>query len=437
MTAMIVLLVILVGGFNYVLHLLYTRSIDSLDQALGARLLSIGRAAAPYVEEVLTRNYHYGELSLSGTVQLDEFLRRIQRADDLSGIYLINRDNEDLLAWNDTVSNFSLLLPLHLEALSRAHLGEASVSPLYRVDERYVKSAYLPLGEDSVEAVLLIESSFSFFAQLESYRSYSLIANIIALAAFLVIGAVILLLNRGLIRAEKLLVSQAALSQMGQMAAVIAHEVRNPLAIIKASAERLKKKFGKELAEENELLDFIPQEVDRLSRLTTYYLQFAAPADRDSQLEAVGESLRGVVDGLRREAQQRGVNLVESYEKSAATILVEATAVRQIAINLIRNALDATPSGGTVAVSLGMSANGDEVVISVEDTGAGLSKSELKRIFDPFYTTKVQGSGLGLFVVRRLVNELRGQIDVTSQVGVGTKFVVVIPGRDDGENTGG
>lgn len=430
----IALLVLLVGGFNIALYLLYSRSLETLDRSLGDRLLSVGRAIAPEVESVLQFEPPQGPLSLSTLVRLQDYLLRIRDSDALSGVYLLDIENRDMLSLDDSITSVQLFLPLHAEGLSRAALGRAGVSELYRVGTRSFKSAYQPVGDDPVYGILLIESNFEFFTDFEDFKQHILIVNSAAVALLILVAIVVVILNRKLLKAEKLLISQAALSQMGQMAAVIAHEVRNPLAIIKASAERLKRKYSSIESKDAQLFDFIPEEVDRLNRITTHYLQFAAPEDAASKPESIRAVIESVAEGMSKEFEHRAVKLRTDCESGSSGIQVDSLRVRQILVNLLKNALDATPAAGQVEIRTAKSRTGG-LLVTISDTGAGLDKKMAKHIFDPFFTTKSHGTGLGLFVVRRLVDNMKGDIRVNSQPGVGTTFVITLPGKVDGKDS--
>ncbi len=227
------------------------------------------------------------------------------------------------------------------------------------------------------------------------------------------------------------MISQAALSQMGQMTAIIAHEVRNPLAIIKATAERIKKKFGADESPDAALLDFIPEEVDRLNQITTHYLQFAAPLDSPRKLAPAADTVRSVVEATQREAKRHEVELNYSSQPEVADILTDANALHQIAINLLHNAIDAVGRAGKVEVSLESGVHKGTARLVIADNGPGISRKDQKRIFDPFFTTKVSGTGLGLFVVKRLVEQIGGTIEIESGKENGTRFVIMFSGSGD------
>ena len=430
----IALLILMVVAFNIALYLLYTRSVDTLDRSLGDRLLSVGRAISPEVERVLATDQAGSTLSLAAIVQLQDYLARIRDSDALSGVYFLDLDGRDLLSLDDSISDVQLILPLHIEGLSHAGLGNAEVSELYRADDRYFKSAYQPVGDNPVLGVLLIESSFEFFSEFQDFRQHIILVNAGAVGLLILVSIVIVILNRRLVKAERLLISRAALSQMGQMAAVIAHEVRNPLAIIKATAERLKMKYSSADSSDNQLFEFIPEEVDRLNMITTHYLQFASPIAARGNPESLDQIILSVTGGMAKEFEHKSVALKTNCEDQAGECLVDSQQIRQILVNLLNNALDATPSGGLVTIDAGISRPGS-LLITVSDTGCGIDKKAIKHIFDPFSTGKAHGTGLGLFVVRRLVDNLKGDIRVESQLGIGTKFVLTLPGSADGQDS--
>jgi len=214
---------------------------------------------------------------------------------------------------------------------------------------------------------------------------------------------------------------------MGQMAAIIAHEVRNPLAIIKATAERIKKKFGASSTNSSDtaLLDYIPEEVDRLNQITTHYLNFAAPADAPKRLEPVVETLRIVLEATEREAHRHKVEISHAIDSSISNELADATALRQMVMNLLHNAMDAVGEGGKIVVRLDKAHRKNSLKLVISDNGPGIDKKDLKRVFDPFFTTKVSGTGLGLFVVKRLVERIDGTINIDSEAGKGTKITIL------------
>jgi two-component system sensor histidine kinase PilS (NtrC family) len=234
------------------------------------------------------------------------------------------------------------------------------------------------------------------------------------------------------------------LAGVGQLAADIAHEIRNPLAAISGSVEMLEAGRAEDDGdpEPRRLMGIVLREIDRLNDLITEFLQFARPAPTKRtpfDLGAVVEEVMGVFEVARPE----GVCLEVDVD-GELTALADPTQVRQVLWNLILNAVQAMPEGGALRVSVArvieepqegalerrneVKGEADFVEVTVADTGVGIAPEVLERIFDPFFTTKRDGSGLGLATVHRIVEANGGSLRVESQVGKGTVLRVRFSG---------
>jgi signal transduction histidine kinase len=209
------------------------------------------------------------------------------------------------------------------------------------------------------------------------------------------------------------------LASIGRLAAGIAHEIRNPLASISGSMEMLKQSPGGD-ADSRQLMDIAVREVDRLNRLITDLLDYARPKTEERQRLDLGELVGEIA---RAFAQERRAGVTLTLEADPDVSLDGASGqLRQVVWNLVRNAAEAMPAGGAIRVRV--TREGGHPLLIVSDTGAGIPKAHLERIFEPFYSTKVSGSGLGLATVARIVDDHRGHIDVDSEPGRGTTFTV-------------
>ncbi len=211
------------------------------------------------------------------------------------------------------------------------------------------------------------------------------------------------------------------LASLGELSAGLAHEIRNPLGIIKNAAEGLMSR-ERDQTEKEMLLDIIVQESKRLNKLVTDFLDFARPRPPRKVKASLKALVEEVVFSLQDEAGERGISFSLSLQE--VILPLDRDQMRQVLLNLLFNALEATPSGGEVKVSL----VGEKgwAFLRVEDTGAGISPDHLDRIFDPFFTTKEKGTGLGLALVYRIVEAHGGHIQVESGRG-GTRFQVGLP----------
>jgi len=214
------------------------------------------------------------------------------------------------------------------------------------------------------------------------------------------------------------------LAAVGQLAASIAHELRNPLSSIKGAAQFLQKEYETDSAI-SEFLDIIIDEVNGLSKLTTEFLEFARPVEIEPAPVDMNEVVRRTLQFMSVHIGESGVLVEEQLDLSLPIIEADEKQVEQVLRNCILNAIQAMPNGGKLTVGTGTA--GEMVSVFVEDTGVGISEENLSRIFVPFFTTKTKGTGLGLAVVQKIVENHGGHIEVSSCVGKGTRFTIMLP----------
>jgi signal transduction histidine kinase len=169
----------------------------------------------------------------------------------------------------------------------------------------------------------------------------------------------------------------------------------------------------------------VRDEIRRLDHILEDFLQFARPREFRPQPVEVEPLLRRVVDLLSGQAEGRQVRLELSVSQPLPRVPGEEERLRQVLINLVLNALDATPEGGSVRVSAGENEQG--IWVTVDDTGPGIPVALRDRIFEPFFTTKAEGSGLGLSIVHAIVTQHGGTLEVGDAPGTGTRFLLRLP----------
>ena len=220
--------------------------------------------------------------------------------------------------------------------------------------------------------------------------------------------------GEALLRSERL-------AAIGRIAAQITHEIRNPLSSISLNAEEL----GERAPDARELCDAIVREVDRLTGITEEYLRFARLPKPQLQRADVNDTVRDLLDFVRPELEAGGVRVTASLSPGLPRVLADVAQLRQLLLNLLRNAREAMSSGG----SLDVATRSQEGLVSLEihDTGHGISPERMERIFDPFFTTKARGTGLGLAMAQEIAQEHGGQLLCESVVGEGTVFTLRLP----------
>ncbi len=217
------------------------------------------------------------------------------------------------------------------------------------------------------------------------------------------------------------------LSALGNLAATVAHEIRNPLNAISMGLQRVRAEFvpaGGE-AEYRRVVDVVQGEVRRLNGIVESFLSLARPLALRPAVVPVAPLLREVADFIGPEAQARGVRLVTDLAPDLPAARLDGDHVKQVLLNLVSNALEAMPDGGTL--TLGAVSRDGALVLGVEDTGPGIPAGLLPRIFEPYVTTRARGTGLGLAIARRIVEAHGGRIEAASRTGRGSRFTVTVP----------
>jgi two-component system sensor histidine kinase HydH len=214
------------------------------------------------------------------------------------------------------------------------------------------------------------------------------------------------------------------LSTVGQIAAGVAHEIKNPLASIKGAFEIMNDETTSE-PEKEEFRQIVSREIRRIDGTVTEFLEFARPRETKFEELDPAEVLRASLRQIEAQASAAGIKLIDDFE-AGLRIRGDKEKIHQMMLNLLLNAVNASDKGSTIHVSL-KKPNHDLAVVTVKDSGKGMSESDLERVFEPFFTTNPSGTGLGMAIVKSIVDSHNGGITLHSEERVGTEVVIRIP----------
>ncbi len=227
------------------------------------------------------------------------------------------------------------------------------------------------------------------------------------------------------------------LANLGEMSAGMAHEIRNPLGALAGAMQMLRQDVGPDETSQR-LMDIAIREARRLDNIITEFLQYARPPALNVAEQDLNKVLADTLDLIQHEARSRiGITIVSRLMSSQLRAQVDQDQLKQVFWNLAANAFDAMAGGGTLTIATGLrrvevgGRRSDVIEISFQDNGEGIPKQNFDKIFLPFFTTKKEGSGLGLAQVHRIVELHDGWIKVESEVGSGARFVVCLPQSEE------
>jgi signal transduction histidine kinase len=226
------------------------------------------------------------------------------------------------------------------------------------------------------------------------------------------------------LRLKERLAHAERLSSLGEMAAGISHEIRNPLGIIRSSAELLKKKID-EIDPQNTFADIIVEEANRLNRIITDFINFAKPRSPNIAPCRVEEVVDKNIAFLETQNKDKGYVIKRNFQNQLPEIMADSAMLYQSFLNILINAMQSMPDGGRIRVEI--SANDHWLTVHFDDEGQGIPSENLEKIWDPFFTTKEQGTGLGLGIVKNLVESHGGSIQIVNRPVRGTRVTVELP----------
>jgi signal transduction histidine kinase len=226
-------------------------------------------------------------------------------------------------------------------------------------------------------------------------------------------------------KTEAQLIRSEKLAALGQLAAGIAHEIRNPLTSINILIQSTMQKLPSE-DPQREDFKVIEEEIHRINEIIDHFLQFAKPASPHLERAEITSIFEETLQLLRPQMEKLQIFIEKDFQ-SLPLMTIDNEQVKQVILNLLMNAIQAMPGGGQLRLGGEVSKDGQWIRLSIQDSGVGILPEDMDKLFDPFFSTKEGGMGLGLSIAHRIIDQHHGKIEVESAPGKGTLFTVWLP----------
>ena len=361
-------------------------------------------------------------------------------------------EKASLFLWNEEKGGYSLFesknikmtastpqlhkddpLPHYLQKIGEIIIREelAKGVNISEINEVIKKMSFLE-AEVSIPLILkgqligMINLSHKFNKDIYSHEDIELLSTLANQTAVAIENA---RLYEDLKRSKSYIRRADRLASLGTLTAGLAHEIRNPLVAIKTLTQLLPERLDDEEFR-TQFLQIASGEVDRISSLVTELLDFARPSDPKLEMENINTILDGMILLVSTETKKKQINIIKNYTSDLPPVQIDREQIKQVFLNILLNGIEATSENGKIMVKTrSFMKPGGEPYVQIEftDTGSGIPEEYLEDIFNPFFTTKSTGSGLGLSISNQIIQDHRGYIDVESQLGEGSSFFINLP----------
>jgi len=410
--------------FNIGSYLFINKIGGYLEQGLDARLKTTANMASGLLERGLNNIYDPTEQSY-----LRLRLERTRTQNDLEAAYIINANIEVIVDSRPELENVSRsYLREDSLALRMIETGQTATSELHTVAGNHFKNVYVPIYDlYGNTAIIVLEASAEYFNIISFFRRGLYLGSIISLLLLILLVFFLTWATRMLLKTETELQKSQRLAVMGQMAATVAHEIRNPLGIIKSTSDVLREKY-QDTTQPDEMFGFINEEINRLNRLVNDFLSFSREPKLNISKNDLYQLARQAIHSYPEEEFGK-TDIIFDPGQNELVVNCDRDMVHRVILNLLINARQAVRAGDaiiTVDISRELKKGKNIAIVKISDNGTGIN-GDPEEIFNPFFTTKTKGTGLGLAVSRNIIEKHGGKMSAGNNTGPGATIQFTIP----------
>ena len=394
----------LIVALNFLIWTYLNRTEQGVIYELKSKLRIIGNHISRSIDADYVNILIPGDTSSLNYLTLQTQLENFRRQDSLQTILLSDINGELLVTAPEFISTERQTAFSDNTFFQKALSGETKINDPVNIANEWFITAFIPIKDidDFTNSILILETKANYFESVVSLKKQFYIFSFINTILILFISIIIFNLTRRILNVETRLREKEHLAQLGTMAAVVAHEIRNPLSIIEGTNDLIQKKFG---PADDEVFNFIPGEIKRLNILIEDFLKLS----RTPEIKKVKIVLKDFVQRIL--VTQLNSDISTQINPENISFYCDPNLLEQIILNIVKNALEA---GNGVTAKIVVTKRREKIIFEIKDNGPGISPKVLEKIFQPFYTTKEKGTGLGLSITKRLIDLLEGTIIINS-----------------------
>ena len=409
-----------------------------------------------FLQFVLPTVVRYGRIALSDDNQferLDIIVRNLTRGMDIESVTIFD-SRENVISYS-TIGERVGKRDMGGEEYERARAGEdvsvlvstgsllnlfPGTTPVHSTLKTYVPFRQEDRGGKRTGEIMgVIEVVQDLSGDLRAIIDFQARIILLSLTIMSVLFAILAVI---VVRANKIMAARAReqllfeeklgeaqrLATLGKMVASVSHEIKNPLGIVRSTAEILSKRIARVAPGNEKLASIIIEETIRLDGIVREFLDFARPREAQLKKSSINDLVERVSRFMEPELGKTGVEIIQDLDLELEPILMDGEHIYQVLFNIVYNGIQAMPGGGILTIRTEADRESGGVLFSVIDSGIGIDEEKMAHIFAPFFTDKNRGTGLGLAIVKNIIDEHGGEVRVESRVGAGTTFTVIIPG---------
>ncbi|MBI4650401.1 GHKL domain-containing protein [Candidatus Desantisbacteria bacterium] len=416
----IVIVSILLGLviFNFSTWAIYFYMRKTLDNEIGNRLLNIGKVALLKIDsKIFTDKKEETNIEIK---LIKNYFKKIIATGNIEDIYIVDKNYNVVLEPKDEwIKNIShSYIEKDKNILKNVWIGKEIFTEIYEIKGSYFKNAYLPIiDNNTISYLLCLEASAETLKIVENLKlvlfSTSFISIFFAGIFAFYLGKTL----QDFAKMEEELRIREKFALMGQVSANVAHEIRNPLGIIKGAGEILKKRY-----KEEDLVQYVNEEIERINHLINEFLTLSKDIVLNKQNVDINSLITSIINHI---PVNEKIKIIPQLKENIPEIEADSEKLRQVFLNIIINAIESIKDKGEVIIT--SCVDKKNVIVIISDTGAGIEKDNIKKIFLPFFTTKQSGIGVGLSTAQAIIQAHGGDMEVESKFMEGSRFIIKLP----------